>query len=225
MKKIIIAIDGYSACGKSSTAKLVAKQLNYAYIDTGAMYRAVTLYFLQEKTNFQSYSEVEKALEKINISFERNPENQANETFLNEVNVENSIRNMEIASRVSEVASLSAVRKFLVAQQQKMGEKKAVVLDGRDIGTVVFPKAELKIFMTADADIRAQRRQDELLAKNEKVALDEIKRNLLERDYADSNRADSPLRQADDAKIVDTTHLTMEQQVSKIIELAHQKIF
>lgn len=169
MKKIIIAIDGYSACGKSSTAKAVASILGYSYIDTGAMYRAVTLYFLQNFVSLTNPNEIENALKEIEIEFRHNPKTQKSDTYLNGINVEQEIRQMTVSDKVSEVSAISQVRRFLVAQQQKMGKKKGIVMDGRDIGTVVFPEAELKIFMTAEMTVRAKRRQDELLEKGELV--------------------------------------------------------
>ena len=224
MKKIIIAIDGYSACGKSSTAKAVAKALNYNYIDTGAMYRAVTLYFLQNYVTLDNPNQVSKALKNIEIEFRYNPKLQRSETFLNGIYVEDAIRQMQISDRVSEVSTLSEVRRFLVAQQQKMGKKKALVMDGRDIGTVVFPEAELKIFMTADMFIRAERRQEELFEKGEMIPLEAVIENLQKRDQIDTSRKDSPLRQAQDALQIDTSFITLEEQVEIILHLAASRI-
>ncbi len=224
MKKIIIAIDGYSACGKSSTAKAVASILGYDYIDTGAMYRAVTLYFLQNFVSLTSPNEVENALKKVEIEFRYNPKTQKSDTYLNGINVEQEIRQMAVSDKVSEVSAISQVRKFLVAQQQKMGKKKGIVMDGRDIGTVVFPEAELKIFMTAEMNVRAKRRQDELLEKGELVDLEEIIENLKKRDLIDTSRQDSPLRKAEDAQLIDTTSITFEQQVNQIVEMSKQKL-
>lgn len=224
MKKIIIAIDGYSACGKSTTAKVVANILNYSYIDTGAMYRAVTLYFLENFISATNPHEVEDALREIDIEFRHNEKAGRSDTYLNGLNVEHKIRQMTVSENVSEVSAISAVRKFLVAQQQKMGKKKGIVMDGRDIGTVVFPEAEVKIFMTADMMIRAKRRQDELLEKGEMVKLEDILDNLKKRDLIDTSRSDSPLRQAENAQVVDTTYITFEEQVEMIIHLVSEKV-
>ncbi|SFE39185.1 (d)CMP kinase [Thermoflexibacter ruber] len=224
MKKIIIAIDGYSACGKSSTAKAVASILGYSYIDTGAMYRAVTLYFLQNFVSLTNPNEIENALKEIEIEFRHNPKTQKSDTYLNGINVEQEIRQMTVSDKVSEVSAISQVRRFLVAQQQKMGKKKGIVMDGRDIGTVVFPEAELKIFMTAEMTVRAKRRQDELLEKGELVDLEEIIENLKKRDLIDTSRQDSPLRQAEDAQLIDTTAITFEEQVKQIVAMSKQKL-
>lgn len=220
MKKIVLAIDGYSACGKSTTAKAVAIILGYTYIDSGAMYRAVTLYFHQHHISLTNKKEVVKALENIDISFHINEKTGLAETFLNGLNVENEIRKMYISENVSQVSCLAEVRKAMVAQQRKLGKKKGVVMDGRDIGTVVFPDAELKIFMEADIYVRAGRRQEELLQRNQMVGLDEIINNLKKRDHIDSTRKESPLRKADDAVVLDTSFLTFEEQVDEIINLA-----
>jgi CMP/dCMP kinase len=225
MKKIIVAIDGFSGCGKSSTAKAVAKALGYAYVDSGAMYRAVTLYFLDNYVSEGNPKAVLRALENIDIEFRLSAEQPPrNETYLNGLNVEDDIRTMRVSQHVSEVSKLPEVRRFLVAQQQKMGKKRGIVMDGRDIGTVVFPQAELKIFMRAELGERAQRRQAELLANEEVATLDEIATNLRERDRIDSTRAESPLRQAPDAVELDTTLLTFEEQVEVIIRLAYSRI-
>ncbi|MCG8310451.1 MAG: (d)CMP kinase [Cytophagales bacterium] len=224
MKKIVIAIDGNSGCGKSSTAKALARQLRYIYIDTGAMYRAVTLFFIKHKIDLKNDLDVAEALKQIDISFEYNIVTGKNETFLNGKNVERDIRQMEVSNLVSPVSEISQVRKKLVDQQRRLGEGKGVVMDGRDIGTVVFPNAELKIFMTADLEIRAKRRQLELAEKGTKVALNDVIDNLKNRDIIDSSRADSPLRKADDAHVVDTSHLTFDEQVDKILELINIKI-
>ncbi|MBU2916096.1 (d)CMP kinase [Reichenbachiella agariperforans] len=223
MKKIIIAIDGYSACGKSSTAKQVASKLNYRYVDTGAMYRAVTLYFMEnyiDKTNPKS---VEKALDKIEITFHYNEHTGQSETYLNGLNVEKRIREMEISQNVSEVSAIKAVRIDLVKQQQKMGRSKGLVMDGRDIGSVVFPEAELKIFMTADFDVRAERRQKELFDKDQLVDLDDVKANLKQRDTIDTTRAESPLTRPEDSVEIDTTHMFFEEQVDRIVQLADSR--
>ncbi|MGG7663379.1 (d)CMP kinase [Dyadobacter sp. BHUBP1] len=224
MPKIIVAIDGYSSCGKSTTAKLVAKQLNYPYIDTGAMYRAVTLYFIQNHISLTNPKEVENALSKVHISFRRHPELGRNDTYLNGLNVEDEIRKMYVSERVSEVSAIAEVRHALVAQQQRMGKAKGIVMDGRDIGTVVFPQAELKIFMTADPMIRAHRRQLELMEKGEIVDLAEILENLKTRDYIDTTRAESPLRQAEDAIYIDNSFMTLDEQVEVVVRLADEQI-
>jgi cytidylate kinase len=217
MNKIIIAIDGYSSCGKSTIAKGLAKVLGYTFIDSGAMYRAVSLYFLENNIAFlpenRDEQAINKALDSIQILFVLNPTTGNQETFLNGTNVENEIRKLYVANHVSKVSTISAVRKSLVAKQQAMGNKKGIVMDGRDIGTVVFPNAELKLFVTADADIRAQRRQLELELKGETLALETIKQNLLERDFIDSTRADSPLKKAADAIEIDTSFLNPVQQL------------
>ncbi|PIB37088.1 cytidylate kinase [Reichenbachiella sp. 5M10] len=224
MKKIIIAIDGYSACGKSSTAKQVASKLNYRYVDTGAMYRAVTLYFMENYVDQTNPKSVEKALDKIEITFHHNEKTGKSETYLNGLNVEKRIREMEISQNVSEVSAIKAVRDDLVKQQQKMGRSKGLVMDGRDIGSVVFPEAELKIFMTADFDVRAERRQKELFDKDELVDLDDVKANLKQRDTIDTTRAESPLIRAKDSIEVDTTHMYFNEQVDHITQLADSKM-
>ncbi|WP_242916280.1 (d)CMP kinase [Pontibacter liquoris] len=229
MKKIVIALDGHSSCGKSTTAKRVAAELGYAYIDTGAMYRAVTLYFLQNHVSLTNPKEINDALQHIDISFHYNPKNGRNETYLNGLNVEDEIRKMYISNQVSEVSVVPEVRHAMVAQQQKMGRKRGVVMDGRDIGTAVFPDAEVKIYMTADVDTRARRRQMELLEKSQLVNLEEIRANLQKRDHIDSTRKESPLRRAEDADLLDTSYMTVDEQVdfvlqkvaSKILEEAH----
>jgi cytidylate kinase len=222
LKKIVIAIDGYSACGKSTTAKQVASVLGYRYIDTGAMYRAVTLYFLDHHVALTNPKEVVKALQQIQITFKVNSKN-VSETYLNGLNVERQIRNMRVSEHVSEVSTIRDVRLALVEQQRRMGREKGVVMDGRDIGTVVFPQAELKLFMTADVLVRAFRRQKELLDRKQLVDLDEVIDNLLQRDKIDTERAESPLRQADDAVVIDTTHISIDEQVDEVIRLALAK--
>lgn len=224
MRKIVIAIDGYSGCGKSSTAKAVAKILGYTYIDSGAMYRAATLHFLKSGTDITDIKEIISSLGQIEISFRANPDNGRQETCLNGENVEDAIRSMEVSDYVSEVSKIKEVRTALVAQQQKLGDAKGVVMDGRDIGTVVFPDAELKVFMTADLQIRAARRQQELQEKGVEVKLEEIIRNLGERDEIDSTRKESPLLKADDAVEVDTSYLKFDDQVNRVVELAKEKI-
>ncbi|MCE6992902.1 (d)CMP kinase [Dyadobacter sp. CY323] len=224
MPKIIVAIDGYSSCGKSTTAKLVAKQLNYPYIDTGAMYRAVTLHFIQNHISLTNQKEIETALNNIQITFRRHGEKGRNDTFLNGLNVEDEIRKMYVSERVSDVSAIADVRHALVAQQQRMGRTKGIVMDGRDIGTVVFPEAELKIFMTADPLIRAQRRQIELMEKGEIIGIEEISENLKTRDYIDTHRAESPLRQAEDAIYIDNSMMTLDEQVELVVRLADKQI-
>ncbi|MFY7787711.1 MAG: (d)CMP kinase [Thermoflexibacteraceae bacterium] len=225
MRKIIIAIDGYSACGKSSTAKTVAKALNYTYIDTGAMYRAVTYYFMELKfISLTNEKEIQRALGEIDLDFRHNAKTAMNEICLNGVSIEHEIRKMSISEKVSEVSTLKQVRQFLVAQQQKMGKRKGIVMDGRDIGTVVFPQAELKIFMTADSGERAKRRQQELLEQGQLIPLEEVLDNLKKRDFIDSTRTESPLKQAPDAIVVDTTYVTLDEQVEYILQLFNTAI-
>ncbi len=222
--KIIIAIDGHSGCGKSSTAKIVAKQLHYIYIDTGAMYRATTLYFIQNNISSSDKASVNNALRQLKIGFSINPTTDANEIQLNGQSVEKEIRSLTVAEKVSEVSAISEVRTKMVEIQRQLGEDKGVVMDGRDIGTVVFPNAELKIFMTADLEIRAKRRLKEMEEKGEKANYEEIFSNLQKRDHLDSTRIESPLTKADDAILVDTSHLTFDEQVEKIVTLANQRI-
>lgn len=224
MKKIIIAIDGYSGCGKSSTAKEAARALNFTYIDTGAMYRAVALYFCQHYIQLTNPKMVQKALDDIEISFKKNPATFESDTYLNGLNVEEDIRKMEVSDLVSDVSAIPEVRYKLVEQQRKLGKKRGIVMDGRDIGTVVFPDAELKIFMTADKDIRAGRRQLELLEKDQLVDLDQIMENLENRDKLDTERKEGPLRQAEDAIVIDTSHLTLEEQTEIVLHNATQKM-
>ncbi|MFK7933577.1 MAG: (d)CMP kinase [Saprospiraceae bacterium] len=222
MKKITIAIDGYSSCGKSTLAKDLAAALNYGYVDSGATYRAVTLYFIENQVDINDDEAIAKALDDITIEFKSIA--GKNTTFLNGCNVEAEIRKMYVSEKVSPVATISVVRRAMVQQQQAMGAAKAIVMDGRDIGTVVFPDAELKIFLTADPIIRAQRRLDELIAKGEKVDLREIQLNLTERDRIDSSRADSPLRKADDAVLVDNTNLSKSEQMAMVLALVQERI-
>ena len=225
MKDIVIAIDGNSGCGKSSTAKVLAQKLKYIYIDTGAMYRAVTLFFIKHKIDLKNDKDVEEALKQIDISFQYNIDTGKNETYLNRKNVENEIRQMEVSNLVSPVSEISKVRRKLVEQQRRLGEGRGVVMDGRDIGTVVFPNAELKIFMTADLEVRAQRRQLELKEKGIHVALEDVIENLKNRDAIDSSRADSPLKKAEDAHIVDTSNITFDEQVEQILTLINEVIY
>ncbi len=223
-KKIIITIDGYSACGKSTLAKQLANELNYVFIDSGAMYRAITLYFLRNHINWTKIAEVKKALTQIHLEFIYNDQDAKSDMYLNEENVESLIREMLVSEQVSEIAAIKQVRTFAVAQQQKMGNKKGLVMDGRDIGTTVFPKAELKIFLTADTKTRVERRYKELFEKNPNISLDEVKTNLEMRDYIDSNREVSPLRKADDAMVLDNSNLTQEEQLKIALKWAKEKI-
>ena len=223
LKRIVIAIDGYSACGKSTTAKQVASVLGYRYIDTGAMYRAVTLYFLDHHVALTNPREVTRALQQVQIAFKVNSRN-VSETYLNGLNVEQSIRRMRVSENVSQVATLKDVRLALVEQQRRMAKEKGVVMDGRDIGTVVFPNAELKLFMTADILVRAFRRQREMLDRGQLVDLDDVIDNLLQRDKIDTGREESPLRQADAAVVIDTTHISIDEQVDEVVRLALSKM-
>ncbi len=223
MRKIIIAIDGYSGCGKSTTAKLVASKLDYLYIDTGAMYRAVTLYFLEHFITLSNPKEITKALEAIQLQFHPNVSGE-NEIFLNGLNVEQEIRKMYVSEQVSQVSALQEVRTMLVEQQRKMAKKGGVVMDGRDIGTNVFPDAELKIFVTAELHVRAERRQQELLEKGQEVDMDDIIRNLEERDRIDTTRKQNPLSKASDAHVLDTSYFTIEEQVDFVVNLYLGKI-
>ena len=224
MRKIIITIDGWSSCGKSTLAKQLAKTLHYVYIDSGAMYRAITLYFLRNMVDWTKEKQVTDALKNIELEFIPNEKSGEAEIYLNGENVEYLIRDLIIAEKVSAVATIKAVRTFAVAQQRKMGEKKGIVMDGRDIGTVVFPKAELKIFMTADNAIRVERRFRELYAKNPNITIEEVKNNLEMRDYIDSHRKISPLKKAEDAVILDNSNITPEQQLEMVLGLVKQKI-
>ena len=223
-KKIIITIDGWSSCGKSTLAKQLANQLGYLYIDSGAMYRAITLYFLRNHIDWTDIKEVTTALQNIHIEFHYNSKSQQSEIFLNDENVEYVIRDLVIAEKVSEVSAIKEVRAFAVAQQQKMGEKKGIVMDGRDIGTTVFPDAELKIFMTADIAVRVERRFKEMFEKNPNITIEEVKSNLEMRDYIDSNREISPLRKAEDAVELDNTNISTEEQLKIALDLAKEKI-
>ncbi|MBF1484270.1 (d)CMP kinase [Prevotella pallens] len=222
MEKIIIAIDGFSSCGKSTMAKDLAHELGYIYVDTGAMYRCVALYALQHKLFLKdgeiNIPELEAAMPNINISFKLNKETGRPDTYLNNENVENEIRTMEVSSHVSSIAAIPFVREALVAQQQKMGKDKGIVMDGRDIGTVVFPNAELKIFVTASPEVRAQRRYDELMEKGMEADYNEILENVKRRDYIDSHRDVSPLRKADDAIELDNSNISIEEQKQWLIK-------
>ena len=216
MKKMTIAIDGHSSCGKSTMAKDLARRVGYIYVDTGAMYRSVTLYALRNGLFNEDGSiktdELEQQMPQIHISFQLNPETGRPDTYLNGECVEQTIRSLEVSNHVSPIAALPFVRTAMVAQQQEMGQDGGIVMDGRDIGTVVFPQAELKVFVTASAEVRAQRRYDELLQKGMPADYDDILRNVQERDYIDSHREVSPLRQADDALLLDNSHMTIPEQ-------------
>ena len=227
MKKITIAIDGFSSTGKSTLAKRLAKHLGYTYVDTGAMYRAVTLYAMQH--NFISEKNINKEglinhLKNIEISFAFNKSLGFAEVYLNGINVENEIRTLEVSNYVSKVAAIPEVRRKLVEQQHKMGKDKGLVMDGRDIGTVVFPDAELKLFLTASSETRAQRRFKELIDRGEKVLFDDVLKNVEERDYIDSHRKDSPLVKADDAVEIDNSRMTKEEQFETVLKLVNTKL-
>ena len=223
-KKIIIAIDGFSSCGKSTIAKDLARKIGYRYVDTGAMYRAVTLFFLHNQIDFHHLDLVSDSLKDITINFRIDEASQSQITMMNGEDVEDVIRvNPRVASAVSDVSSISEVRRFLVKQQQAMGIEKGIVMDGRDIGTVVFPEAELKLFITAEPNIRAQRRLNELKDKGQNTTFEEVLANLTKRDYIDSNREDSPLRKADDAIEIDNSFIDKEEQLNLIIRLLNEK--
>ncbi len=221
---IIIAIDGYSSCGKSTLAKELAAQLAYNYIDSGAMYRAITLYFIRNNVNEREPGEIMNALAHIHLSFELNSSTNRSEIHLNDENVEHLIREMIVADKVSDIAAIKEVRSFAVGQQKKMGRKKGIVMDGRDIGTVVFPDAELKLFMTADPAIRVLRRFEELYPTNHNISLDEVRHNLEMRDFIDTNREESPLRQAEDAVLLDNSSITRDEQLELALNLVRDKI-
>ena len=224
MKNIIIAIDGYSSCGKSTLAKDLAKTIQYHYVDTGAMYRAVTLYLLQNHIDIYHPEMVEQALPAISISFAYNAETQSQTTLLNGENIEHEIRvNPRVAGIVSEVSAISSVRRFLVQQQQAMGQKKGIVMDGRDIGTVVFPEAELKLFVTADPQVRAQRRLDELAEKGQQTTFEEVLANIEKRDSMDSSRTDSPLKKAADAIEINNSQMSKADQLKWVLQLVHER--
>lgn len=223
-QKIIITIDGWSSCGKSTLAKQLAKKLDYTYIDSGAMYRAITLYFLRNHIDWTDDMEVKNALGEIQLHFEKNLKSGESEIFLNDENVEYLIRDLIIADKVSDIAAIAAVRTYGVAQQQLMGAKKSIVMDGRDIGTTVFPKAELKIFMTADIATRVERRFKEMYEKNPNIVLEDVKHNLEMRDYIDSHREISPLKKAEDAVVLDNTNLNMDQQLKIALKLVEQPL-
>lgn len=227
MRKITIAIDGYSSCGKSTMAKDLAREIGYIYVDTGAMYRSVTLFAMRNNLFNEDGSiktdELKSIMNEINISFKLNSETGRPDTYLNGELVEKEIRSMDVSARVSKIAALPFVREALVAQQQAMGKEKGIIMDGRDIGTVVFPDAELKIFVTASAEVRAQRRYDELKAKGMPADFDDILKNVKERDYIDSHRETSPLRKADDALELDNSHMTIEEQKAWLMARYQEK--
>ena len=223
-KKIIIAIDGFSSCGKSTLAKALAKSLAYVFIDTGAMYRAVALYFMRNEIAFDNISAIEKAIQSIQLHFAFNEITGKSDMYLNGENVEAAIREMKVSQKVSEVAAIAAVRDFAVAQQQAMGQQKGIVMDGRDIGTVVFPNAELKIFVKADSLVRAERRFKELQATQPTITMEEVAENLSHRDLIDSTREHSPLKQAKDALVLDNTHLNQEEQFTIALNWAKERI-
>jgi CMP/dCMP kinase len=228
-KKIIVAIDGYSSCGKSTLAKAIAKYLHYNYIDSGAMYRAVTLHMLRQELNVgdlqkMSPGEMQEFLAGIKITFHLNPETRLSEIYLNGSNVDQEIRSLTISDLVSPVSAIAAVRKRMVEKQQFYGGHKGIVMDGRDIGTTVFPYAELKIFMTAQHEVRAKRRYDELLAKGYSITMGDVHRNIESRDYQDTHRAESPLRQADDAIVLDNSDLNEKEQMAIALEWVNQAV-
>lgn len=226
-KKITIAIDGYSSTGKSTIAKQLAKVMGYVYVDSGAMYRAMTLFAMNKNWISEGHLDKEKlltSLDSVSLSFELNPTIGYAEIFLNGVNVENQIRTIQVSNLVSKIAAISQVRKKMVTIQKKIGKDKGVVMDGRDIGTVVFPDAELKLFMTSSAEIRAQRRYDELIAGGQKVSFEEVFNNVVERDRIDTSRADSPLIKAQDAIEIDNSHLTKEEQFKKVLQLSRRRL-
>lgn len=228
MKKITIAIDGFSSCGKSTMAKDLAKKLGYVYVDTGAMYRAVTLYAMRNglfnADGSVNTADLERQMNKINITFKLNKTAERPDTYLNDELVENDIRTLEVSNHVSQIAAVPFIREAMVAQQQRMGKDKGVVMDGRDIGTTVFPEAELKVFVTASAEVRAQRRYDELKEKGMPADFNDILKNVQERDYIDSHREVSPLRKAPDAIELDNSHMTIAEQSAWLMEQVEQKI-
>lgn len=223
-KKIIVTIDGLSSCGKSTIARQLARKLGYIFVDSGAMYRAITVYFLRNNIDFKNVKEIKDAIKNISIEFVLNPKTERSEIYLNEENVEYIIRDLVVAEKVSEVAAIKEVREFAVAAQQKLGVGKGLVMDGRDIGTTVFPKAEIKFFMTADEAVRVERRFAEMTAKNPNITLEEVKNNIEMRDYIDSNREFSPLRKADDAIELDNTNLSEEEQLNIALKLVKERM-
>ena len=227
MKKIVIAIDGHSSSGKSTMAKDLAREIGYIYIDTGAMYRAVTLYALRHhyiQGDIINEEALRADMDKINISFQYNAETGRPDTYLNGINVEKEIRSMEVSDKVSPIAALGFVRRAMVAKQQEIGKAKGIVMDGRDIGTVVFPDAELKLFVTASPEVRARRRWEELQAKGEQVSYEEVLDNVKKRDYIDSTRSESPLRQAPDAIVLDNSNMTIAEQKEWLMQQVQSKI-
>lgn len=224
MKKIIITIDGYSSCGKSTLARQLASALEYTFIDSGAMYRAITLYFLRNHVNWKEKKKVEAALENISLEFVYNAKSGKSDMYLNGENVEALIRDMLVSENVSDVSTIKEVREFAVAEQRKISKQKGIVMDGRDIGTTVFPKAELKIFMTADTAVRVERRFKELIARDPNITIEEVMHNLAMRDYIDTNREISPLRKADDAIVLDNSGLTMEEQFKMAMKWVKEKV-
>ena len=223
-KKIIVTIDGLSSCGKSTLARQLAKKLGYIFVDSGAMYRAITVYFLRNNVDFKNEKEIKKAIDNITIDFILNTQTEKSEIYLNGENVEYIIRDLGVAEKVSDVAAMKHVREFAVAAQQKLGIEKGLVMDGRDIGTTVFPNAEVKFFMTADETVRVERRFAEMSAKNPNITLDEVKNNIAMRDYIDSNREFSPLRKAVDAIELDNTNLSEKEQLSIALKMVKEKI-
>lgn len=221
--KIIIAIDGFSSCGKSTLAKELAVKLGYNYIDSGAMYRAITLYFLRNGVDLSNHAAIQEAIGSINLTFVFNERRQASDIYLNDENAEPYIRDMLVSEKVSEVAALKEVRHFAVAQQQLMGNQKGIVMDGRDIGTAVFPGAELKIFMTADPEVRVMRRYKEMYVTNPQVTIEDVRHNLELRDYIDSTREESPLKRAADAVLLDNSNMTRTEQLEYVLELVKDR--
>ena len=224
MRKIIITLDGFSSCGKSTLARQLANELNYVFIDSGAMYRAITLYFLRHRIDWNHQVEVLNALKNITLDFQYNVETGKSDMYLNHEDVEVFIREMQVSENVSAVSTVKEVREFAVAQQQLMGNKKGIVMDGRDIGTTVFPYAELKIFVVADPAVRVERRYKEMFEKNSNITIEEVKNNLESRDYIDSHREVSPLRKAADAIELDNSNLTREEQLEIVLKWAEEKI-
>lgn len=224
MRKIIITLDGFSSCGKSTLARQLANELNYVFIDSGAMYRAITLYFLRHRVDWNHQTEVLNALKNISLEFHYNAETGKSDMYLNQEDVETYIREMNVSDNVSAVSAVKEVREFAVAQQQLMGKKKGIVMDGRDIGTTVFPDAELKIFVVADPAIRVERRFKEMFEKNSNISIEEVKNNLESRDYIDSHREVSPLRKADDAIELDNSFLSREEQLAIVLKWANDII-
>ena len=224
MKNIIVTIDGYSSCGKSTLAKDLAKELNYIFIDSGAMYRAISLYFLDNQIDIFDDYELDKALSNIYLEFIYNPVDKKSNIHLNGVNVETEIRKMNVSNAVSKVATLQKVRDFAVKQQRQMGKNKGIVMDGRDIGTTVFPDAELKVFLTADKNVRINRRYEEMKQKSGYANLNEIARNIEKRDHIDTTREISPLRKAEDAIVLDNSYLTQKEQLNKVLGWAKENI-